>query len=37
MPNESQVTFASISEIGKLYRQAKLSPVELTLFLLERI
>ena len=37
MPNESQVTFASISEIGKLYRQAKLSPLELTRFLLERI
>ena len=31
------VAFASISEIARLYRQRKLSPVELTRFLLERI
>jgi aspartyl-tRNA(Asn)/glutamyl-tRNA(Gln) amidotransferase subunit A len=37
MAMESQIAFASISEIGKLYRQRKLSPLELTRFLLERI
>jgi aspartyl-tRNA(Asn)/glutamyl-tRNA(Gln) amidotransferase subunit A len=31
------VAFASIPEIARLYRQRKLSPVELTRFLLERI
>src|SRR5271169_2952783 len=36
MATESHLTFASISEIGKLYRQRKLSPLELTRFLLER-
>src|SRR5271167_4788670 len=36
MVTESHITFASISEIGKLYRQRKLSPLELTRFLLER-
>jgi|SRR5271165_4720210 len=36
MATESQITFSSISEIGKLYRQGKLSPLELTRFLLER-
>src|SRR5580700_7772569 len=34
---DASVAFASISEIGKLYRHRKLSPVELTQFLLERI
>ncbi len=37
MPIETEVVYASISEIGKLYRQHKLSPLELTRFLLERI
>ena len=37
MTVEWQIAYASISEIGKLYRQRKLSPVELTRFLLERI
>ena len=36
MAIESQIEFAAISEIGKLYRQRKLSPLELTRFLLER-
>ena len=36
MATESHITFASISEIGKLYRERKLSPLELTRFLLER-
>jgi len=34
---DSALAFASISEIGKLYRRRKLSPVELTQFLLDRI
>jgi aspartyl-tRNA(Asn)/glutamyl-tRNA(Gln) amidotransferase subunit A len=37
MATESLFAFASIPEIGRLYRQRKLSPVELTRFLLERI
>jgi len=37
MATESVFAFASIPEIGRLYRQRKLSPVELTRFLLERI
>ena len=37
MASESVFAFASIPEIGRLYRQRKLSPVELTRFLLERI
>lgn len=34
---DAELAYASISEIGKLYRQRKLSPVELTQFLLNRI
>jgi aspartyl-tRNA(Asn)/glutamyl-tRNA(Gln) amidotransferase subunit A len=37
MATDSAVAFASIPEIARLYRQRKLSPVELTRFLLERI
>jgi|SRR5215471_1138000 len=37
MATESLVAFASIPEIARLYRQRKLSPLELTRFLLERI
>ena len=37
MPAEQQLAYASIAEIGKLYRNHKLSPVELTRFLLDRI
>jgi aspartyl-tRNA(Asn)/glutamyl-tRNA(Gln) amidotransferase subunit A len=37
MATEPGVAFASIPEIARLYRQRKLSPVELTRFLLERI
>ena len=37
MPLDPSLAFASISEIGKLYRRRKLSPVELTQFLLDRI
>jgi aspartyl-tRNA(Asn)/glutamyl-tRNA(Gln) amidotransferase subunit A len=37
MRDNSQLAFASISEIGKLFRSRRLSPVELTRFLLERI
>jgi aspartyl-tRNA(Asn)/glutamyl-tRNA(Gln) amidotransferase subunit A len=37
MTTDAQIAFASISQIGKLYRQRKLSPVELTRFLLQRI
>ena len=37
MATESGIAFASIPEIARLYRQRKLSPVELTNFLLERI
>jgi len=33
----TELAYASISEIGKLYRRRKLSPVELTQFLLNRI
>jgi aspartyl-tRNA(Asn)/glutamyl-tRNA(Gln) amidotransferase subunit A len=36
MPDE-QLAFASIAQIGKLFRTRKLSPLELTKFLLERI
>ncbi len=34
---DASLAFASISEIGKLYRRRKLSPIELTQFLLDRI
>lgn len=37
MLNDSQIAFASIGAIGKLFRSRKLSPVELTRFLLARI
>jgi aspartyl-tRNA(Asn)/glutamyl-tRNA(Gln) amidotransferase subunit A len=37
MAAESGVAFASSAEIARLYRQRKLSPVELTRFLLDRI
>jgi aspartyl-tRNA(Asn)/glutamyl-tRNA(Gln) amidotransferase subunit A len=37
MPLDAALAFASIPEIGKLYRRRKLSPVELTQFLLDRI
>ena len=37
MATESVFSFASIPEVARLYRQRKLSPVELTRFLLERI
>jgi aspartyl-tRNA(Asn)/glutamyl-tRNA(Gln) amidotransferase subunit A len=37
MPSDAALAFASIAEIGKLYRTRKLSPVELTRFLLDRI
>jgi aspartyl-tRNA(Asn)/glutamyl-tRNA(Gln) amidotransferase subunit A len=37
MATEPEVAFASIPEIARRYRQRKLSPVELTRFLLERI
>lgn len=37
MASEPVFTFASIPEVARLYRQRKLSPVELTRFLLERI
>jgi len=37
MATESGVAFASIPEIARLYRQRKLSPVELSRFLLQRI
>src|SRR5271157_5038873 len=37
MPPDAALAFASIAEIGKLYRARKLSPVELTRFLLDRI
>ncbi len=37
MITESGIAFAFIPEIARLYRQRKLSPVELTHFLLERI
>jgi len=35
--NDSDLAFASIDQIGKLFRQRKLSPVELTRLLLTRI
>ncbi|HEY2456503.1 MAG TPA: amidase [Candidatus Acidoferrum sp.] len=34
---DEKVAYASIAEIGRLYRQGKLSPVELTRFILARI
>jgi len=34
---DEQIAFATIGEIGRLFRARKLSPVELTRFLLERI
>jgi len=34
---DEQLAFASIAEIGKLFRARKLSPLELTQFLLERL
>ena len=37
MTADAELAFASISEIGKLYRRRKLSPVELVRFLLDRI
>jgi aspartyl-tRNA(Asn)/glutamyl-tRNA(Gln) amidotransferase subunit A len=37
MITDSQLAFASIRDIGKLFRDRKLSPVELTRFLLARI
>lgn len=37
MPLDSQLAFASIPRIARLYRARKLSPVELTRFLLDRI
>jgi aspartyl-tRNA(Asn)/glutamyl-tRNA(Gln) amidotransferase subunit A len=35
--NDTDLAFASIEEIGKLFRMSKLSPVELTKFMLARI
>ena len=37
MPADTQLAFASIAEIASLYHRGKLSPVELTRFLLDRI
>ncbi|HET6929376.1 MAG TPA: amidase [Candidatus Acidoferrum sp.] len=37
MPLDASLAYASIAEIGRLYRRRKLSPVELTGFLLDRI
>jgi aspartyl-tRNA(Asn)/glutamyl-tRNA(Gln) amidotransferase subunit A len=37
MPLDAALAYASIAGIGKLYRRGKLSPVELTRFLLDRI
>ena len=37
MKADADLAYASVSEIGKLYRQRKLSPVELTKFLFDRI
>ena len=34
---DASLAFASITELGKLYRRRKLSPVELTQFMLDRI
>ncbi|MGB8325356.1 MAG: amidase [Candidatus Acidiferrum sp.] len=36
-PSDEQLAYATIPEIGKLFRTGKLSPVELTRFLLQRI
>jgi aspartyl-tRNA(Asn)/glutamyl-tRNA(Gln) amidotransferase subunit A len=36
-PSDQQLAYATIPEIGKLFRAGKLSPVELTQFLLRRI
>jgi aspartyl-tRNA(Asn)/glutamyl-tRNA(Gln) amidotransferase subunit A len=36
-PSDQQLAYATIPEIGKLFRAGKLSPVELTQFLLQRI
>jgi Asp-tRNA(Asn)/Glu-tRNA(Gln) amidotransferase A subunit family amidase len=35
--NDADLAFASIEEIGKLFRKRKLSPVELTKLMLARI
>jgi len=37
MSLDAGLAFSTIAEIGKLYRRRKLSPVELTQFLLDRI
>lgn len=37
MSSDAELAFASIAEIGRRYRARKLSPVELTRFLLDRI
>ena len=37
MPLDANLAFSTIAEIGKLYRRRKLSPVELTRLLLDRI
>ncbi len=37
MQHDSDLAFASIAELGNLFRRRKLSPVELTQFLLDRI
>jgi aspartyl-tRNA(Asn)/glutamyl-tRNA(Gln) amidotransferase subunit A len=37
MPLDASLAYVSITEIGRLYRRGKLSPVELTQFLLDRI
>ncbi|HTB92076.1 MAG TPA: amidase [Candidatus Sulfotelmatobacter sp.] len=37
MPLDAGLAFSTIAEIGKLYRRRKLSPIELTRFLLDRI
>jgi Asp-tRNA(Asn)/Glu-tRNA(Gln) amidotransferase A subunit family amidase len=37
MSSDAELAFASIAEIGRRYRARKLSPVELTRFLLGRI
>ena len=36
-PGDSQLAFASIAEIGKLFRKRTLSPIELTRHVLDRI
>ncbi len=35
--NDTELAYASIEEIGKLFRKRKLSPVELTKLMLARI